>query len=50
MSGMRKREIEKLLVRAVAEALGVESTPSPRKIVTAQAFRKARAEQQRAAA
>ena len=47
---MRKREIEKLLERAVAEALGVEMKPARRKIINAAAFRKARAEQQRAAA
>lgn len=32
---MRKREIEKLLERAVAEALGVELKPAGRKVITA---------------
>jgi hypothetical protein len=32
-NGMRKREIEKLLERAVAEALGVELKSTGRKIV-----------------
>ena len=44
---MRKREIEKLLQRAVAEALGVELRPAGRKIITAAS--KAPADQRAAA-
>jgi len=49
---MRKREIDKLLERAVAEALGVEVKPRGRRarVTELEAYRKARAEQHRAAA
>jgi hypothetical protein len=51
---MRKREIEKLLERAVAEALGVElkapRRKAPSKVAEIAAFKKARNDQSRAAA
>jgi hypothetical protein len=51
---MRKREIEKLLERAVADALGLELKGPRRKIVAKvehiAAFKKARSDHHRAAA